>query len=77
MFRAPSYFAPSVWLYRKTVANGLLGESRLWKTIGLLILARRAFRKLMGSDPKIVAIERIKPGETVVLRGVRRGDRRS
>jgi hypothetical protein len=76
MARASSYFAPSAWLYRKSMANGVLGDSRFWKAIGTLIIARRVFRKLMGSDPKIVAIERIKPGETVVLRGVRRGSRR-
>jgi hypothetical protein len=31
---------------------------------------RRTMRKLMGSDPHTVAIEKIRPGETVVLRGV-------
>jgi hypothetical protein len=51
--------------------EGVFGHSRVWKAIGMLIIARRLFRKIMGSDPRTVAIERIKPGETLVLRGVR------
>jgi hypothetical protein len=67
----PRYITPAAWVARKSLREGFLGHSRMWKVIGVAILARRAFRKLMGSDPTTVAIERIKPGETVVLRGVR------
>ena len=65
------YLRPSSVLYRKSMRHGIFGDSRVWKAIGFAILARRAFRKIMGSDPRTVAIERIKPGETIVLRGVR------
>jgi hypothetical protein len=65
------YLAPSAVLFRTSMREGIFGDSRFWKIVALLIISRRAFRKIMGSDPRTVAIERIKPGETVVLRGVR------
>ena len=69
--RRPSYLAPSVWIFRTSMREGIFGDSRIWKAVGIFMLARRALRKVMGSEPETVAIERIKPGETVVLRGVR------
>ena len=75
--RRPSYLAPSAFLVRSAVRKGLFGESRVWKAVGIAILARRGLRKLMGSDPRTVAVERIKPGETVVLRGISSRDLRA
>ena len=71
MARRPGYLAPSVWMFQKSVRDGIFGDSRIWRTIGLLIIGRRALRKVMGSEAQTVAVERIKPGETIVLRGVR------
>lgn len=71
MARRPRYLAPSAWMFQKSVRDGFFGDSRVWKTVGLLIIGRRALRKIMGSEAQTVAIERIKPGETIVLRGVR------
>jgi hypothetical protein len=51
--------------------KGLFGDSRLWKAVGIVILARRGLKKMMDSEPRTLAVERIKPGETVILRGVR------
>ena len=65
-----SYLAPSAVIYRRAMQQGILGDSRLWKAIGIAIIARRIARKIMGSDPVTVGIETIKPGETVILRGV-------
>ena len=68
----PGYFLrPSVWVYRTSVREGWVGGNRFWRAVFVLILARRALRKIMGTDPITVAIEQIKPGETVILRGVR------
>ena len=69
-----SYLAPSAVIYRRAMQQGILGDSRLWKAIGIAIIARRIARRIMGSDPVTVGIETIKPGETVILRGVRARD---
>lgn len=69
--RRRSMYAPSVVIFRSAMRKGIFGDSRVWKAIGIAILARRGFRKIMGTEPRTIAVERIKPGETVVLRGVR------
>jgi len=51
--------------------GGLRGKSRFWRTVLVLVVARRAFRRVMQSDVRTVAFERIKPGDTIILRGVR------
>ena len=71
MARRPGYLAPSAWMFQKSVRDGIFGHSRLWRIVGLVIIGRRALRKLMGSEPQTVAVERLKPGETLILRGVR------
>ena len=68
------YLAPSAVIYRRAMQYGILGDSRFWKAVGVAIIARRIARKIMGSDPITVGIETIKPGETVILRGVRSRD---
>ena len=69
--RRASILAPSALLFSNAMRKGIFGDSRLWKIIGITILARRGLKKVMGSEPQTVAIERIRPGETLILRGVR------
>jgi hypothetical protein len=53
------------------MSDGLFGRSRFWRAVLIAIMARRGLQRLMNPGPQTVAIERIKPGETIVLRGVR------
>jgi hypothetical protein len=69
--RFPLFPKPSMLIVRRAMVDGLFGRSRFWKAIAFLIIARRTVRKLMGSDPRLVAVEKIRPGETITLRGVR------
>jgi hypothetical protein len=68
--RFPLFPSPSIIIVRRAMVDGLLGRSRFWKAIAFAVIARRTMRKLMGSDPHTVALEKIRPGETVILRGV-------
>ena len=68
--RPPLFPTPSAYIVRNSVNKGLLGDDRFWKLIGFLIVGRRLVRKIMGADPRTVAVERIRPGETITLRGV-------
>lgn len=69
--RRPSLLAPSALLFSNAMRKGIFGDSRLWRVVGIAILTRRGLKKVMGSEPQTVAVERIKPGETLILRGVR------
>jgi len=70
MARNPLFLSPTMYIFRKSVAEGILGHSRVWKAIGFFLIGRRMLRKVMGSDPRTVGIERLAPGETLILRGV-------
>ena len=68
--RPPLFPSPSMLVIRKAMTQGLFGESRMWKLVAFAIIARRMLRKIMDSEPRLVAIEKIRPGETLILRGV-------
>ncbi len=70
----PRYLSPSAILFRKSIRSGFAGDSQAWKVIGMTILGYRLLRRVMGSEPRTIAVERIRPGETVILRGVRSRD---
>lgn len=70
MAHMPLFPSPSMLVVRKAMAQGLFGDSRMWKLIAFAIIGRRMLRRVMGSAPRTVAIERIGPGETLVMRGV-------
>ena len=68
--RLPLFPTPSMVVVRRAMVDGLFGESRLWKLIAFAIIGRRILRRVLGSDPVTVAVEKIRPGETLILRGV-------
>ena len=61
---------PANIIVRKAMRQGLFGDSRAWKSVAYLILARRAWHVVMEKDPRTVALEKIRPGEVLILRGV-------
>lgn len=58
---------PAAYVRRKSINRGLLGDDRLWRTVFFVISGRRVLRKLMGSEPEIVSIEKLKPDRTLVI----------
>jgi hypothetical protein len=68
--RMPLFPSPSMLVVRRAMVQGLFGESRMWKLIAFAIIGRRMLRKIMDSEPRLVAIERIRPGETLIMRCV-------
>ena len=68
--RLPLFPTPSMVVVRRAMVDGLFGESRLWRLVAFAIIGRRILRRVLGSDPVTVAVERLKPGETLILRGV-------
>jgi len=62
--------SPGFWVRRKALSQGILGDSRFWQLVALLLFTRRIWRKIMGSDPITVAVERLEPGQSIILSGV-------
>jgi hypothetical protein len=68
--RLPLFPSPRMLLVRRAMVEGLRGENKVWRLILLLIVASRLWRRIMGSDPQTVAVEKVGPGDTVILRAV-------
>jgi hypothetical protein len=57
-------------LRRESIREGFIGGNRVWQVVGVAVHGRRVFRKVMNSGPELAARERIRPGETIILRGI-------
>ena len=68
--RTPLFPSPSMLVMRRAMVDGLFGDSRVWKVLAFVIIGRRMLQRIMGSEPRVVAVERIRPGETLIMRGV-------
>jgi hypothetical protein len=68
--RMPLVPSASMLFVRKAMIEGVKGENRLWRYVMFAIIARRLLRRILDSDPRTVAVERLLPGQTLILRGV-------
>jgi hypothetical protein len=68
--RLPLFPSPSMLFVRRAMVQGVRGNNRVWRLVMYAIVLRRLWQRVMGSDPRTVAVERIGPGETLLLRGV-------
>ena len=63
--------SPALLIRRKAITEGFFGDNRLWRIIGLLIVGRMLLHKVMGKGSQTVAIERLEPGQQIILTGLR------
>lgn len=55
------------YLYRRSVARGLLGGSRPWRLLWGFLLASRVLRKVTSSEAEVVHAEALAPGQTLII----------
>jgi hypothetical protein len=55
------------FLLRRGVTKGLLGGSRPWLILWLVLFGVRMLRKITGSAPEVVYSEKLEEGETLVI----------
>lgn len=55
---------------RASVRKGLLGDDSVWRMIFFIIYGRRVLRRVMGSEPETVAIEKLQPGQFVSIEAI-------
>ena len=60
----------------KAVRKGLIGGSRGWMVVGVLVYGWKALRWLTTRRPELVSVERIEPGQTVQITTVAAPSRR-
>lgn len=65
--------SPGLFIGRKAITQGFFGVSRVWQVIGVIVFGRMVLRRIMGGGSQTVAIERLEPGQRIILTGVRLG----
>lgn len=58
------------YLRRTSFNRGLLGDDRVWRAVFMVLTGRRMLKKVMGSEPTLVATEQIEPGSTIQISSI-------
>jgi hypothetical protein len=56
-------------LYRQAQMRGLIGGSRPWTYLWVLLAARRLLKRILRDEPEIVYSEELLPDEAIVISG--------
>jgi hypothetical protein len=65
-----SFLRPANYLRRASIDRGLFGDNMFWRAMFFVIFGRRLLRRVMGSEPETVAIEKLKPGQFVRIEAI-------
>ncbi len=57
-------------LSRVSINKGLLGDDRVWRTVFILVTGFKVLRRVLGSEPEVVALEKLKPGQFVRIEAI-------
>lgn len=52
---------------RRAISKGFFGGDSVWRTVAIVMLGRRALRRVMGSDPEIIATSKLGPGRLLQI----------
>lgn len=63
-------------LKSKAVRKGLIGGSRGWMTLGVVMYGWKALRWLSSRRPETISVERIEPGQSIQITTVAAPTRR-
>ena len=61
---------PVTLLRWRSFDRGVMGRSRRWFVLWAVLVAGRGIRSLLRRRPEVVAIERLAPGSSVVVRAL-------
>lgn len=68
--RRPSVLSPTALIRRRALDRALVGDDRLWQSVFLMIVSRRLMRRVIGSEPKVVATEKLKAGQKIQIASI-------
>jgi hypothetical protein len=61
---------PITLLRWRSFDRGILGRDRRWILLWVILVAGRGLRHIVRRRPEVVAIERLAPGSSVVVRAL-------
>lgn len=69
-------FSPALLIRNNALRQGVLGPSRAWRAVAVLVFGRQFLKRTFGRRPEIVSVERLLPGQTVSVTAIRPVTRR-
>jgi hypothetical protein len=61
------------YLRRRAQMKGVIGGSRGWTIVWAVLIGGRLLRRLTSDEEKVVYRHKLRPGESLVIRGERPG----
>ena len=55
------------FLHRQAQLRGLVGGSKPWTYLWILLSARRVLKRIFRDEPEVVFSEELRPGEALVI----------
>jgi len=68
--RIPLFPTPAMLFVRRAMVEGVRGRNRVWRMVMYAIVLRRLWRRVMSTDARTIAVEKIGPGDVVLMRAV-------
>lgn len=65
-----SILSPTAALRRRSLSRGILGGSRVWTAVAVVVWGSRFLRRVLGRQEIVVARESLKPGQTMTIRAL-------
>jgi hypothetical protein len=68
-----------VWAFRvrrSALRHAVLGRSTTWRVAALIVFGAPSVRRLLGRQTEVVSLERLAPGQSVVVTRLRPGQGR-
>jgi hypothetical protein len=68
--RQTRVLSPTGFIRRRALDRVLAGDDKLWESVFIMLVTRRLMRRVMGSEPKLVAVEKLKAGQKVEIAAI-------
>lgn len=63
----PRLFRPSVIIRRKAMYDGFLGNSTLWKLVGVVVFGKSTLKKFFGRNAEVLDVSSLGAGRTMQI----------
>jgi hypothetical protein len=73
-------WSPAFFVRSRAIAKGVLGGDRFWRGVAAVVFGASFLRRTFGRTMEVLTIERLRPGESVLVRTIApmtRRDRRA
>jgi hypothetical protein len=68
--------SPSTLIRSRALQRGILGPSRLWRAVAIVVFGRRFLKRMFGKNADNLGTEKLEPGQFVLIEAIAPSNRR-